>query len=100
MQRKKRNTFDKTGMGFLAGFLLPLVVFLLVYVFGESDVPFSEYVGGLWRLQALIKLVSLCIFANLLIFTGFLKIKYEQAARGVLGATIVYALAVLISKAF
>jgi len=40
------------------------------------------------------------VFANLLVFMGFIRLKYEQSARGVLGATILYALAVLISKAF
>jgi hypothetical protein len=54
----------------------------------------------MWRLQALIKIFSLCVFTNLAAFWGFLRLKYERAARGVLGATILYAIVVLISKAF
>ncbi len=99
MQRKDK-ALDTVGIGLLSGFLLPVLIFFLVYFFGENEVPFLQFVKGLWHLQALVKLSSLCVFANLLIFMGFLRIKYEQAARGVLGATIVYALGVLISRAF
>jgi len=91
---------DKSLVGFLAGFSVPVVIFLAVYLFGEKNVSFSNYVKSLWHLQALVKLGSLCVFANLLVFMGFIKINYERAARGVLGATIIYALTILISKTF
>ena len=100
MQRKKRKPFNSPGIGFLAGFLVPILVFFGVYWFGESDVSFENYMKNLWHLQALVKLGSLCVFANLLVFMGFIRLKYDQSARGVLGATILYALAVLISRAF
>ena len=100
MQRRKRNTFDKTGVGILAGFLLPLLIFFGIYFFGENDISFSRYYKNLWHLHALVKLGSLCVFANLLVFMGFIRLKYDQAARGVLGATFLYAIAVLISRAF
>ena len=51
-------------------------------------------------MQALIKLGSLCVFANVGVFWLFLQKKYEKAARGVLGATILYAFVVLISRGF
>jgi hypothetical protein len=91
---------DKSLVGFLAGFSVPVLIFFAVYLFGEKNVSFSNYVNSLWHLQALVKLGSLCVFANLLVFMGFIKINYERAARGVLGATIIYALAILISKTF
>lgn len=100
MQRRKKKPFDSPGIGFLTGFLIPVLVFLGVYWFGDKGVSFENYMKSLWHLQALIKLGSLCVFANLLVFMGFIRLKYDQSARGVLGATILYALAVLISKAF
>ena len=100
MRRRNRKKFDSTGIGFLLGFLVPVLVFFLVYYFGERDVPFETYVKNLWHLHALVKLASLCVFANILVFTGFIRLKYDQAARGVLGATIIYGLAILISRAF
>jgi len=99
-RQKRRKPLDSPAIGFLAGFLVPVLVFFAVYWFGEKGVPFDNYVKNLWHLQALVKLGSLCVFANLLVFMGFIRLKYDQSARGVLGATILYALAVLISRAF
>jgi hypothetical protein len=100
MSRRNANSLDSLAIGFLTGFFVPLLIFFAVYIFGEQDVPFSDYIKNLWKLQALIKLMSLCVFANLLVFMGFIRIKYDRAARGVLGATILYAIAVLISRGF
>ncbi|MEN8116189.1 MAG: hypothetical protein ABFS16_04390 [Bacteroidota bacterium] len=100
MQRRKKNKLDNIGIGLLAGFALPVAIFFIVYLMGDKEVSFFEYVNGLWRLQALIKLGSLCVFANVAVFWIFLQLKYEKAARGVLGATILYAFVVLISRTF
>ncbi len=96
-QRKKR--FDHTGIGFLIGFIVPILVFFVVYLIGNKNVSLVEYAEGLWKLHALIKLGSLCVFVNSIVFMGFIRMKYEKAARGILGATIMYAFIVLISKA-
>ncbi len=100
MQRKRKKRLNSAGIGFLTGFLIPVVVFFLVYRFNENNISFKNYVKGLWHVQALVKLGSLCVFANLLVFMGFIRLKYDQSARGVLGATIIYAFVVLISRAF
>jgi hypothetical protein len=99
MQRRKKNKLDNMGVGLLAGFVLPVVIFFVVYLIGEKKVSFPEYLQSLWRLQALVKLGSLCVFANVAVFWIFLQLKFEKAARGVLGATILYAFVVLISRA-
>jgi hypothetical protein len=99
MQRQKHN-LDKTGVGLLSGLLLPPVIFIVVYLVRDDSMKFSEYINGMWQVHALLKVSSLCVFANLAVFWGFLKLKFEKAARGVLGATLLYAFVVLISKAF
>lgn len=100
MQRRKNNKLDTVGSGVISGFLLPVAIFFVVYSVKETEVSFVEYIRGMWRMQALIKLGSLCVFANVGVFWIFIKMKYERAARGVLGATILYALLVLISRGF
>ncbi len=99
MQQRRKNNLDTLAAGLIAGFILPMIVFAITYFVRESELSFSEYVSGLWRIRALLKIGSLCVFANLAVFWGFLKLKYERAARGVLGITLLYALVVLISKA-
>ena len=100
MQRGKRNKFDNTAVGFVAGLFLPVIIFLMVFFFSEKGLSFTKYIQNMWQLHALVKLGSLCVFANLAIFMGFIKLKYDKAARGVLAVTLLYAFAVLVSRAF
>ena len=100
MRQGKRNKFDKMEVGFAAGLFLPLIIFFVVFFFSEKGLSFSNYIQNMWQLHALVKLGSLCVFANIAIFMGFIKLKYDKAARGVLAVTILYAFGVLISKAF
>lgn len=100
MQKARSKKFDRVGVGLLTGLVLPVIIFFLVYIIGENSVSFADYLRSMWKLQALVKIMSLCVFGNLAAFWAFLKLKYEKAARGVLGATILYAFMVLISRAF
>ncbi len=100
MQQRKKNRLDNFTIGALAGFIVPVIIFFAVYLIGESGTSFSNYVGNLMYLQALVKLGSLCVFANSAVFMLFIKMKYDKTARGVLGATILYAIAVMISQVF
>ena len=99
MQRRKKNRLDNSGIGFLIGFSVPVLVFLIFYLFGNHQVSLMDFAKGLWKLNALIKLGSLCVFVNSIVFMIFIRMKFEKTARGILGATIMYAFAVLISKA-
>jgi hypothetical protein len=100
MQRRRNNRFDNFGIGFLIGFILPFIVFVVVYFLGDREVSIIDYTKSLQKLNVLIKLGSLCVFVNSGAFLGMIKLKLEKTARGILGATIIYAFVVLISKAF
>lgn len=100
MQRRRKNRFDNVGIGFLIGFIVPVIVFFVVYLIGKSEISVSEYIKSLEQLNVLVKLGSLCVFLNSAIFMGFIKLKFEKTARGILGATILYAFVILISRAF
>ena len=100
MLRRKTNRLDNVGIGFLIGFLLPVIIFFVVYLIGKKDISIAEYTNSLMQLNVLVKLGSLCVFVNSAVFMGFIKLKFEKTARGVLGATIIYAFVILISLAF
>jgi len=100
MLRRRTNRLDNVGIGFLVGFLLPVIVFFAVYLIGKNDISVAEYTNSLMKLNVLVKLGSLCVFVNSAVFMGFIKLKFEKTARGVLGATIIYAFVILISLAF
>ena len=100
MQLRKKNRFDNLGLGFVIGLALPLLIFFIVFFVKENSGSFLDYINSLWKIQALIKLSSLCVFANVAVFWIFIQLKYEKTARGILGSTILYAFFVLISRAF
>jgi len=100
MVRPKSNRLDNVGIGFLIGFLLPVIIFFAVYLIGKYEISIAEYTNSLMQLNVLVKLGSLCVFVNSAVFMGFIKLKFEKTARGILGATIIYAFVVLISRAF
>jgi hypothetical protein len=89
MLRRRTNRLDNVGIGFLVGFLLPVIVFFVVYLIGKNDISVAEYTNSLMKLNVLVKLGSLCVFVNSAVFMGFIKLKFEKTARGVLGATII-----------
>jgi hypothetical protein len=96
VQKRRKN--DKTSVGFVIGMVLPFLIFMMIYLLRDPDVPVFHYLSGLWQFNILLKIMSLCVLPNLLIFILYIRRKMDFAARGVLAATIVYALVVLISK--
>jgi len=92
---KNRN---KLVVGFLLGLGLPLVVFIVLYFLSKQEVSLTDYLLSLWRLGALLKIMSLSVLPNLILFLHFYRIKYDLAARGVLMATFFYAFVVVLSK--
>ncbi len=100
MQKRRSNRFDNIGIGVLIGFILPAIVFFTVYLINQTGSSLSEFTNSLNRLNVLLKVGSLCVFVNSVVFMGLIKLKYEKIARGILGATMVYAFIILISKVF
>ncbi|HNQ38187.1 MAG TPA: hypothetical protein PLX49_04345 [Prolixibacteraceae bacterium] len=94
-RRKKQNTL---GMGLATGIILPLAIFVIFYLSRYSRIPFFSFVSQLAEMNMLVKLFSLCGFANLLAFFFFYRRQMDQAAKGVVAATFLYAFAVLLSR--
>ncbi len=98
MPAVQRNKIDQIKFGFLPGLFMPMLVFIIVFLIKGESQPLSQYISGLWIFDVLIKLLSLCVFPNLLLFLFYIQKKYDRAARGVLMATFIYAFVVLFSK--
>ncbi len=98
MNKTKLNRWDKTIIGLVIGLILPIVIFLLLYFLGDQSMTLKDYLQSLWQINALLKILSLCFLINFLSFMFFIRKKWDMAARGVLGATILYTLFVLINQ--
>lgn len=90
--------FNKVYVGLIPGMIFPIVVFIILS-FNMAEGNFvKEFMGKLIRMDIFTKVVSLCVVPNLLLFFIFMWKNYLYAARGVLVATMIFALFVFIAK--
>ncbi len=87
-------------IGLILGLILPFICFLAFYLIKFAQVPFGEFLVYSAKMRALPKVLSLCAIPNLIIFYIFLQKEYWRATRGVIAATLLYAVAVLAIKLF
>jgi len=96
MGRGRQKKYDKITFGLTSGILIPLLIFFGIYLARYNEVAVQEYLRQLWQLRLTFKILSLCGFANLLLFFYFYRNKMDMAARGIIFATFVYALIFLL----
>jgi hypothetical protein len=98
MLERKRNRYDRIATGWLPGTVVPLIIFMGVYLVEFSEFEFSVYMRNLWHMRVFFKIISLCVLPNLAFFLIFYRMKYDMAARGVIMATFMYAFLILFAK--
>lgn len=98
MRQSRLKKWDRISTGFTSGIALPLLLFLLIYLLRYDYIPFNRFVVNLREMKILIKMLSLCGFADLLLFFFFYRLRMDRAARGVIAATFVYGFIVLVSR--
>lgn len=92
---------DNTWLGVVLGLLGPVVGFLAFYVIkflpdGES---LAVYLNLLKDNSYLIpKILSLCLLVNGITFFFYTQYRKDETARGILVATLVYAIVIIILK--
>ena len=90
--------FDNIVTGLTCGLIAPAVVFVIYFSIHDPMLHILDVFHRLTESGVISYYMSLCAIANLLLFFIFLKFNIERAARGVLGATIIYAFTVLFLK--
>ena len=80
--------WNKFWIGLALGIVLPLIVFLLVYCIGYSKKSFGEFLETAFIIQALPKILCMCVLPNLVVFYLFLNREFWYATRGVITATL------------
>jgi len=84
--------------GFMAGLLLPVIAFFAIYIFSKSGMSVNAFIERIISRNILTHVISLCVFLNLIIFLIFNRFDKLKSAKGVLGVTILWALAVFAIK--
>jgi len=92
------SIFNHAGTGAILGIFAPPVAFGIFSLLNYPDASFQGVLNMYSKGGVLTHVISLSVIVNLLIFFLFIWSSKERSAQGVLGATIAWALLVLILK--
>lgn len=93
------NTKKELVIGFVVG-VIANTIGTLLYILLFSDLSITETFQAAREQEHLGSLLALGAILNLIAFFGFLKIRRDQRAKGVLIATILTAMVILYYKVF
>lgn len=94
----KAEKYDKMLTGLISGFLLPIIVGLIIFVFTAHGKSLQQYLQRIADANIITHAITLCVFPNILIFLLFNRFDMLRASRGVLAITICWAVTVFIVK--
>jgi hypothetical protein len=91
---------DRLFIGITIGLVVPFLVLFIYYKmkFGQY-IAFFDFVNQLiYGNKLFAPIISLCCIANLAVFYLFYYFHYNQNARGIIFATIIYTIVVIFLK--
>ncbi len=96
---KEKKSFNSIMAGFIPGLIVPVIAAYLFYLAQNSAMRFSEFshfIVYIFKYHLASKVMSVALVANLAVFFLFLQTNRYKSSRGVIAATLLYALATLI----
>jgi len=96
MERKA----DKLWVGLTLGIVLPFLVMFIIYLSSYAYLTVPDFLRKMAFQAVFLKLLSLCAIVNLGSFFLFYQTKNDRAARGVILATLIFAIFVMFSQLF
>lgn len=99
MNTRKKHKYREMGIGFAVG-VIANALGVLLYILLFSDMGILETYQAAVEQGHVGSLLALGAVLNLVAFFGFLKIRRDERARGVLMATVITALVILYYKVF
>jgi hypothetical protein len=85
---------DSLRVGIVLAIVAPLLIFYIGITIKASGLGVKPYLVTLLYLKSLSKVLSLCVYPNLLIFYLYLRSNRETTAKGIVWGTLIMALIV------
>jgi len=90
---------NKLYIGLIIGIILPLITTWLIFYFRFGDTfGYIEFIKSLMAAKGFAKLLSISVLPNLIIFLVAIKLDRLLAARGIVTATLLYGIVVVVLK--
>jgi len=91
------KNLDSMALGLIAGLVIPMVTLVILWQV-RYEGGLGEFLSSFQRIGALSKLISLSVIPNLLLFFLFIWTNRSFSARGVIFATLIVAMVMLVLK--
>jgi len=95
-----RHKFNNALTGLVSGLFVPVLGFLVFYLLTGKGLSLPGYIRRVEELGNITEILSVSVFANIIIFLVFNRLDMLRASRGVLGITIAWAFTVFALKLF
>jgi len=84
--------YDTLATGIIAGIILPVVVYFIMYYSKIQDIRFTLFSQNMLIGNIIPVILSHCVLPNLLLFLAFNGLDWLRSAKGVLATTVVLTL--------
>ena len=90
---------DNLQLGMALGFVLPLLVFLLIYLVRFSESSLTEFIQTFAAQKGLITFFGVwCLVSNIALFTYYVNTQKDKTAKGIFAITLLYGIGILLAK--
>ena len=93
---KLTEKYDRVPVGLISGFVLPFLVALITFLVAKGHPSLHTWIHKISDANIVTHVITLCVFPNILIFLLFNHFDMLKSSKGVLGATIFWAVIVFI----
>jgi hypothetical protein len=86
-----RQRYNNALTGVISGIVMPVAAFLIFFLFTRNGLTLGLFIRRMTEVDNVTEVMSVSVFANILIFLLFNRFDMLRASKGVLGITIVWA---------
>lgn len=98
MKKFELHRLNCLATGIISGLILPCIVYFIVYFSKMEEVRYTIFSNHLVISNIIPVIISHCILPDLILFFIFNGLNWMQAAKGVLGTTVVLTLVIFAIK--
>ena len=90
---------DNLQMGLILGFVLPIIVFFLIYLVRFGDSSLEDFFDTFLAQKSLITFFGVwCLVSNIAMFTYYVNTQKDRTAKGIFAMTLIYGIGILLAK--
>jgi len=98
MDNTTLQKFNTLATGIIAGIILPVVMYFIMYFTKIQDIQTTLFSNRLLIGNIIPIIISHCVLPDLVLFFIFNGVNWMQAAKGVLGTTVVLTILIFAIK--